>query len=106
MSNRTAAAERCLVAACAHLSMMTVRNENFPMWVSIIRDVLPDCERCASAMAQLKAVADVLVSAECGRPQDIAMTRLRWETERYFAVAAANRYEAWKQAKGLNDDRG
>ncbi|WP_420567860.1 hypothetical protein [Thalassovita sp.] len=99
MSNRTASAERCLVAACAHLSMMTVRNENFPMWVSIIRDVLPDCEGCASAMAQLKAAADVLASAERGRPQDNAMTRLRWETERYFALAAAHRFEAWKQAK-------
>lgn len=100
MSNRTATAELCLVAACAHLSMMTVRNENFPMWVSIIRDVLPDCEGCASAMAQLKAAADRLVDAERGRPQDNAMSSFRWETERYFAIAAAHRFEAWKQEKG------
>ncbi len=100
---RTASAERCLVAACAHLSMMTVRNENFPMWVSTIRDVLPDCEGCASAMAQMKVAADQLVDAPRGRPQDNAMTRLRWEMERYFTLAAAHRFEEWKQQKGLQN---
>ena len=99
MSNLNASAERCLVAACAHLSMMTVRDDNFPMWVSVIRDVLPDCEGCASAMAQLKAAAELLADATGGRPQDNSMTRLRWETERYFSMAAAHRFEAWKQAK-------
>ncbi len=106
MSNLEATAARCLVVACVHLGNMTVRNENFPMWVSIIRDVLPYCAGCASAMARLKVAADQLTDAPRGRPQDNAMTRLRRETERYLAMAAAQRFEAWQQAKGLNDDRG
>ena len=82
---------------------MTVRNENFPMCVSIIRDVLPDCEGCASAMAQLKDAADRLTYAERGRAQDNAMSRLRRETETYFALAAAHRFEAWSQEKGIDN---
>lgn len=96
MSGLNASAERCLVAACAHLSMMTVRNENFEMWVSVIGDVMPDCEGGAPALGPLRGAAGALAFAERGRTQDNALSHLRRETERYFALAAAHRFEAWK----------
>lgn len=104
MSNATA--ERCLVAVCAHLSLTVVRNEDFAMWLSAIREVLPDCQGGAEALAPLRYAADQVVSAKTPETQSTAMALMRWEAQRYFTLVAAHRFEAWKVERGLDDVRG
>lgn len=99
MTERRQTAESCLIAACVHLSMMTVRNENFAIWVSVIRDVIPDCEGSVAVLMPVKVAAEELTTAEAGDPQHRAMTRLRWEIKRYFEMAAARRFDAWKRVR-------
>ena len=100
MTDRTATAERCLLATCAHLSMTTVRDENGQLWLGVLRDVLLDCATCATVLIPLRDAADQLAHAATRRARDNAMARLRFETQQYFALVAAQRFEAWKQQKG------
>jgi hypothetical protein len=79
--------------------MLSACDKNFPMWISVIRDVLPDCEGCPTAMAQLKVAAATVINSAPGRPQDNALSRLHYEIRQYFALAAAGHFEAWKQEK-------
>jgi hypothetical protein len=84
--------------------MATMRDENFDMWVGILGDVLPDCNRCPEAMLPLRAVASQLVDAAPGSARDTAFRDLRQETQTYYRMAAAMRHEVWKRARGIGDD--
>lgn len=97
MSEVSARAERCLVAACAYLSMSGRCDVNQPLWVGVIRDVLPDCEGCGPAMIAMRVLANEMVRASPGRPRQAALIRLRHETAKYYSLAAAQRYEAWQE---------
>ncbi len=99
MSPRATHAELCLVAACAYLSLMSLRNETFPCWVSVLRDVLPDCRDCRPAVVPLRVAATDLVNAIDRRAQGRALAALRADVDRYFAMAAAKRFTDWKAAK-------
>lgn len=96
MSEISARAERCLVAACAYLSMSGQCDANHPLWFGVIRDVLPDCEGCGPAMIAMRVSADQMVRARSGRPRKDALIRLRYETAKYYSLAAAQRYEVWQ----------
>ncbi len=93
-------AEKCLVATCARLSLVCLRDENFALWCSVIRDVFPDCRSRNAAFLPLKNAAERLVTAPAGRSRDNAFRRLRFETEQYFGLAAAEWFEGWKNTKG------
>lgn len=100
MSYLSDTAERCLVAVCAHLSMMTVRDENFAMWLGVAQEVLPHCRNSGSAFWDLRTAAERLVDAQGGSERDVARIHLQRITARYFAAAAGDRFDAWKNAKG------
>lgn len=93
-------AEGCLVAVSAQLAMTTVQNENYSMWLNIIRMVLRDCDDCPEAMVPLRVAAEDLVAARNGLAKRNAVSRLGYEIQTYFTKAGGSRFEAWKLEKG------
>jgi len=89
----------CLVAVCATL-VLTDRDENFLMWLEILREVLPDCEDCPDPVIPLRVAAEALVEVKAGVDRTSAMLRLRIEVRNYYRVAAAYRHEAYRVAIG------
>ncbi|MBO9451461.1 hypothetical protein J7426_14400 [Tropicibacter sp. R16_0] len=95
--DRLAKAESCLVATCTHLSLLAIRDENFQMWLRVIRNIMPDCEACNPRIVPLKVAADRLANAAPGGPRDFAYSRLCFEVKQYFTNTAADHYEAWRE---------
>lgn len=94
---RTGTAARCLVATCTHLALMTVRDRNVPLWIGVLREVLPDCGSGPEALTPLRAAAAALTRAAPGDLRDRAMTRLRLAVHAYHTRAAAHRHDAWRR---------
>lgn len=85
------AAESCLVSVAAVLSMTVVRNDNFPMWLEILRRLAPFVDDCPAAMRGLRDRAIELAFATPGREQEAVLLRLRSEVRAYFQAAAGQR---------------
>lgn len=92
-------AESCLIAVSVHLSLMAVRNENFPMWRQILRDLSPDCYPCAKPLEPVRDAAEVLANAQIASEIDAAADRLRREVQKYYEATAAYRHEKWSIQK-------
>lgn len=99
MSAREAKAERCLVAVCAHLCMLSIKDEDFELWRDVLREVLLDCGNCVLALVSLRSAARVLVSASPGRDLQAAESRLRFEVREYYRVASSQLYESWNDLR-------
>lgn len=93
MTNIKREAESCLVAICAHLSMTVVQDENFPMWVECLRAVLPDCDECSLALADVRVSANLLVEQKSAH----SLTWLRRDVFEYYRLTAAKRFEALQE---------
>ena len=93
-------AQRCLVAVCAHLAMTTVRDENFRMWLEVLRDVVADCADGPAVLTPLLIEAEALAFAEGYSAHCHAMARVRREVAAYYRIAAADAHERWRQAGG------
>lgn len=99
MSSVAASAQACAVSTCAYLTTIGTEADDFEMWLSILQELLPDCEPCPQPMVTLLTRADQLAFSQKGRGRDNALSRLRYEVKSYFALAAGARLEAYRAAK-------
>jgi hypothetical protein len=91
-------AERCLVAACAHISLPIVRASDQETSLRVLRDVLPDCAMSGGDIIALREAARQLINAQPGAPRRQAMDQLRHACERHLALVVAERFDAWRAA--------
>lgn len=92
-------AERCVVSTCAYLSLnRSMPSADLAMQVSILKDLLPQCEDVSAELTPLV----VAVEALCSAPADQRhkhLTRLSMETGWVFQLIAAKRFQAWTEAQ-------
>lgn len=98
MTDRRTLAERALVSTCVYLVLTGLGTENDDMWLGVLQDLLPDCQECPLALAQIRSAARILTEAKRQHDRGLAMARLRIEVFAYCAEAAGARISAWQEA--------
>ncbi|MCB1343359.1 MAG: hypothetical protein KDK24_20295 [Pseudooceanicola sp.] len=104
-AERARLAEAAMVAICAQLSMVVVRDERFAHWHRALQGVLADVPETKGVMAPMRDAAWGLAMAEGERAIGNALARLKIETAAYYREVAALRVSQWSDASGWRFNR-
>lgn len=101
-----AAAELLVIAAAAHVAMMSVKDPNWPIFREVLQRATVKARGASRVAKPVVIAAEDFAFAATPAAQDLAQTRLHAQVRQYFARAAADRLERFEAIAGEVIDHG
>lgn len=85
-------AQQTMLAGAVALVMTSTSDPSWLTYLSAVRDVLPEAERCSPKMVPVWCACQALTTARSGEDRTRALYRLSYEVRVYFLHSLADRH--------------